>query len=160
MHMNPMQRKRLGYLPFDVQERGLLQSHRALGLQCLAQCARSLAQHRKVDRDLSVRLDRTLEPIVSAIRKGSIASSISHLQIIHELCLNCMPFAPVYVVELLVMLLAHESWECIFEGIRTAIDVMVNSANRLSQAALPGMVSSLRSSHALSLPLRDLCIQD
>lgn len=120
--------------------RARVQANRVLGFRCLAQCVRSFAQHRSAAADLPERLGRLLEPVVSAVRKGTVAATPPQLRAVRELCVECMSYAPLYFTQLLVLLLHADLWECVLEGVRATIDVMVRSAARLSQASLAEVV--------------------
>lgn len=117
-----------------------MQAHRLVGFRCLAHCVRNYAQNRSADTDLPQRLGKLLEPAVAAVRKGTIAQHPAHLRVMHDLCVECMTYAPLYFTQLLVLLLHHEMWECVAEGVRAAVDVMIRSAARLSQASLAEVV--------------------
>lgn len=110
-----------------------LQANRLIGLECLAQCARSFAQSHGTSTDFEQHLARLLEPVFSSVRKGNIASHPKQLAVVHQLCLECMPHAPQYITQLLVMLIKHDSWEYALEGVRATFAIMTRSASRLSQ---------------------------
>lgn len=127
-----------------------LQANRLVGLECLAQCTRSFAQNRSTSPDVEQHLSRLLEPAIVSIRKGNIASQPKQLAVLHQLCLDCMSYAPQYVTDLLVMLMKHDAWECMLEGVRAAFAIMTRSAARLSQisvfdeVSIPNSVCCLR----------------
>jgi hypothetical protein len=113
-----------------------------IGFRCLAQCVRNYAQHRSSDTDLPQRLGKLLEPAVVAVRKGTIAQHPANLRVLRDLCVECMTYAPLYFTHLLVLLLHHEMWECVVEGVRATIDVMIRSAAGRWQASLSDAVRS------------------
>lgn len=114
-----------------------------MGFKCLAHCVRNYAQTHSTDSDLAARLGKLLDPAVGALRKGTIAQHPAHLRVMRDLCVECMSYAPLYFTQLLVLLLHHEMWECVSEGVRATIDVMIRSAARLSQASLVDVVRLL-----------------
>lgn len=107
-----------------------------IGLECLVQCTRSFAQHHGATVDFDVQLARLLDPVIVSVRKGNIASHPKQLAAVHQLCLECMSHAPQYIVKLLVMLLKHDTWECVLEGVRATCAIMTSSAARLSQISI------------------------
>lgn len=121
----------------------VVQAHRLVGFRCLAHCVRNYAQNRSADSDLPQRLGKLLDPAVAAVRKGTIAQHPAHLRVMHDLCVECISYAPLYFTQLLVLLMHHEMWECVIEGVRACIDVMVRSAARLSQASLAEVLCPL-----------------
>eukprot|EP00892_Ulva_mutabilis_P001735 jgi/Ulvmu1/11562/UM079_0005.1 len=111
-------------------------ANRLVGLECLAQCTLSYAQNRSTTADVEQHLVRLLEPVIISVRKGNIVSQPRQLAVLHQICVDCMPYAPQYITQLLVMLMKHDAWECALEGVRAAFAIMTRSAGRLSQMSI------------------------
>jgi hypothetical protein len=124
-----------------------VQAHRTLALECLTDCAVAYTSTQVATSTLvatgvastpafTARLQKMLDPVLFGASKGTFSSSPEQLASLQRLCVGCMPHAPQYVVEkLLVGLLAAESWEVVLVGLRASLDIMLRSTHRLQESA-------------------------